>query len=142
MKGSCLCGEVQFELNLDNINMYQCHCEQCRKQTGTASSCGAVVKEESFSWLSGESCVSKWEKSTGFTSHFCNVCGSSVPNKFRGNPFYWVPVGALDSENIATVANLFLCEKANWSNVISSENSYETKPSIESLVSMLVNNNA
>lgn len=142
MKGSCLCSEIQFELKLDQINIYQCHCEQCRKQTGTASSCGAVIKEDLFFWLSGENNVGRWEKETGFTSHFCKTCGSSVPNKFRGNPYYWVPVGSLDSENVVTVANLFVCEKSKWSNVSSEVNSYETRPPVESLVQLLIGEDA
>lgn len=138
MNGSCLCGDVRYELKLDHINMYQCHCEQCRKQTGTASSCGTVVKEERFVWLTGEKNIGVWEKDSGFTSHFCRSCGSSVPNKFRGYPYYWIPVGTLDSANVVTVANLYSCEKARWSNVVSGVNSYETKPSIKSLVKLLV----
>ncbi|AWB65381.1 hypothetical protein C2869_02515 [Saccharobesus litoralis] len=141
MKGACLCGDVQFELSLTSINMYQCHCEQCRKQTGTASSCGTVVTEDSFHWLCGEQKISQWHKSTGFTSHFCQTCGSSVPNKFRGHPFYWVPVGSLDHPNVTTVANLFLCEKVEWSNVNSADNAYDTKPSIESLMDILIADN-
>jgi len=119
------------------MKIYQCHCEQCRKQTGTASSCGAVVKVENFKWLSNTSPISTWEKGSGFTSHFCSVCGSSVPNEFRGNPFYWVPVGLVEDGEIETVANLFVCEKINWSNVNSKINPYSKKPEIHELVKLL-----
>ncbi len=134
-----MCGEVQFALNVDRISMYQCQCEECRKQSGTASSCGTVVKEAKFNWLSGENSVRAWEKESGFSSHFCSHCGSSTPNKFRNEPFYWVPVGSLDCQNVVTTANLFTCEKANWSNVDSGTNPYDTKPTIEHLVQLLAN---
>lgn len=62
MKGACLFGAVEFELNKDLVNMYQCHCEQCRKQTGTASSCGTVVEVALFNWLSGEKDIGSWGK--------------------------------------------------------------------------------
>lgn len=141
MNGSCLCGSIKFEINTDTLRMYQCHCEQCRKQTGTASSCGSVVTEGKFAWLCGETKVKRWTKNSGFTSHFCSNCGSSVPNKFRGQPYYWVPVGLVESDKIETVANIYTCEKVSWSNVSSLVNSYETKPDIESMVKLLCEQN-
>lgn len=141
MKGSCLCGEVRFELSLRRLGMFQCHCELCRKQGGTASSCGAVVEQQSFHWLSGEHSIGKWEKNSGFTSHFCRQCGSSVPNQFRDSSLYWIPAGLLDGSNITTVANLFVCEKAEWSNVVSTANAYQTKPGVESLIPLLLKEN-
>lgn len=137
MKGSCLCGTIEFELLNNRIKIYQCHCDLCRKQTGTASSCGSVIPEKSFKWLSGLSAITKWEKESGFTSHFCSKCGSPVPNKFRDNPFYWVPVGTVDSENIEVVANIFVGEKTKWSNVSSSVNSFDGRPKVEELVKLL-----
>lgn len=138
MKGSCLCGRIQFKLGLDSINMYQCHCEQCRKQTGTASSCGGVVCQTKFSWLSGIEDISQWEKPTGFSSHFCRHCGSSVPNKFREGEYYWVPIGLIDSACVKTVANIYVCERESWSNVDAGINQFSTKPAIEDLVQLLV----
>lgn len=34
--GSCLCGEVTFEIEGDFEDFYLCHCERCRKDTGSA----------------------------------------------------------------------------------------------------------
>lgn len=140
MIGSCLCGSVKFEVKLDHLKIYQCHCSLCRKQTGAASSCGSVIDIEKFEWLLGEDNISKWVKETGFTSHFCSTCGSSVPNKFRGNPFYWVPAGLMDSQNIEVVANIFVCEAAKWSQVSTSINPHETRPEIKNLIELLSGN--
>ncbi|WP_189418929.1 GFA family protein [Cellvibrio zantedeschiae] len=137
MIGSCLCGAVTFNVKFDSLKAYQCHCSLCRKQTGAASSCGTVVHVNKFEWLSGESNISAWVKSTGYTSHFCSSCGSSVPNKFRGNPYYWVPAGLMDSENIEVVANIFVCDVASWSQVSTSINPYETRPEVENLIAQL-----
>lgn len=137
MNGSCLCGSIKFEINSDSLNMYQCHCEQCRKQTGTASSCGSIVPEEKFTWVYGKSKIRKWEKESGFTSHFCSDCGSSVPNKFREQPYYWIPVGLIDKGKIHTVANLFISEKPDWSNLKSETNHFQTKPNIQIMLKLL-----
>lgn len=137
MEGSCLCGDIKFEINIDMLRMYQCHCEQCRKQTGTASSCGSVVTQDQFSWTSGESSITKWEKDSGFTSHFCSKCGSSVPNKFRGEPFYWIPVGLVNSNKVQTVANIFTNEKVTWSHVDSLIHPHNKKPAIKTMIKLL-----
>ncbi len=137
MKGSCLCGTVQFKINLEKLKIYQCHCEQCRKQSGTASSCGSVVDSSKFAWLSGLESISKWVKPTGFTSHFCSTCGSPVPNEFREMPYYWIPAGLLDSDEIEIVANLYVCESTPWGSVSTDVNPFETKPDLNALVTLL-----
>lgn len=140
MIGSCLCGVVKFDAKVDALKVYQCHCSLCRKQTGTAASCGSVVHVDNFEWLSGEVNISKWVKNSGFTSHFCSTCGSSVPNKFRGNPYYWVPAGLIDSPNIEVVANIFVCEGTAWSQVSANINPHETRPEVKSLIELLCDN--
>jgi len=140
MLGSCLCGTVKFKLQIDKLTFYQCHCEQCRKQSGTASSCGSVVKSENFEWLSNTDSISTWEKDSGFTSHFCSTCGSSVPNQFRAHPFYWIPVGLVEDGEHEIVANIFTCEKAIWSHVDSQINPYPKRPEIQELLEMLCGN--
>lgn len=142
MNGSCLCGAVEFEAKVDRLRIYQCHCSLCKKQTGTASSCGSIIHSDDLVWVSGESNISKWEKSTGFTSHFCSTCGSSVPNKFRGRPYYWVPAGLIEGDDIEVVANIFVCEAAKWSNVSTDVNPFETRPDIEELIELLREKNA
>lgn len=137
MRGTCLCGTVAFELQVEKLKIYQCHCSLCRRQSGTASSFGAVLSEEKFTWISGLASIRTWEKDTGFTSHFCSSCGSSVPNKFKGRPFYWVPAGLVESDAIETAANVFVSDKPRWSNVASHVNPYATRPDVEELLELL-----
>lgn len=137
MIGSCLCGAVKFNAKVDTLKVYQCHCSLCRKQTGTASSCGTVVHIKNFEWLSGETNISKWVRDAGFTSHFCSSCGSSVPNQFRGNPYYWIPAGLMDSQDIEVVANIFVCDVAQWSQVSTNINPHETRMEVEALIELL-----
>lgn len=128
MQGSCLCGAVAFDIQTDTINAYQCHCSLCRKQSGTASNLATIIENDSFRWLTDTSPIKTWQKDTGFTSSFCGLCGSPVPNQLRDLPYTWVPVGCLESQSInkqvnsvqgddepiAIVAHLCVQSKASW----------------------------
>lgn len=137
MHGSCLCGAVQFKVKLDRLKVYQCHCSLCRKQTGTAASSGSIVPTHHLEWLGGENFISRWVKDSGFTSHFCRVCGSSVPNQFRGNAYYWVPAGLIDDGNLEVSVNIFTCDAVGWSQVDRRINPYESRPDVETMLALL-----
>ena len=83
MIGKCNCGSVSFEVTGNAPALYHCYCTLCQKQGGTAYNAATIVFSKIFTWLSGEPSVQKWKKDTGFSSHFCNACGSPVPNTFK-----------------------------------------------------------
>ena len=68
MHGSCLCGAITFEVSGSLPQLYQCHCSLCRKQGGATSNTATLVQAENFRWLSGESRISSYYKSTGIHS--------------------------------------------------------------------------
>jgi hypothetical protein len=139
MKGSCLCGSVEFEVKGLSGNMYQCHCKLCRKQGGSSSNSGTVVPVKQFTWLKGQSSVKTWVKETGFTSCFCESCGSPVPNRLRKLEYYWVPIGGLEGGEFNIVANLYLDSKAPWALVSPDGEHYETMPEVKEFIDMLGN---
>ena len=38
LMGSCLCGQVRFEVTEPPVSASYCHCTRCQKRTGTAAS--------------------------------------------------------------------------------------------------------
>ena len=115
MRGKCLCGLVEFEVEGTLPRLYQCHCALCRKQGGSSSNTATIVNAENFRWLSGQEPISSWVKDTGYRSDFCSKCGSPVPNPLRSSPYYWVPVGLLDDDQqLEIAAHLFVGSKAPW----------------------------
>ncbi|EKB35842.1 GFA family protein [Acinetobacter baumannii] len=94
--GSCLCHKVKFSVACEIKTVYHCHCSLCRKQTGTGANAATLVKENQFNWLIGKEYVATYKKETGFTSSFCNRCGSPVPNKINGTNYMWIPLGLLE----------------------------------------------
>ncbi|SFN07277.1 GFA family protein [Marinobacter pelagius] len=115
MNGKCLCGEVQFEIQSDLPNLYQCHCSLCRKATGSAANAATFVHQQNFRWLSGQDRITSFRKPTGYRSDFCSVCGSPVPNQLRGAELVWIPAGLLEENFDAAVnVHLHLDSAAAW----------------------------
>ena len=48
MKGSCLCGNIVYEISGPIIGINYCHCMQCRKAGGSAFGTSAAVQREGF----------------------------------------------------------------------------------------------
>src|SRR5262245_45959705 len=52
--GSCLCGAVRFEIAGDFEHFYLCHCQHCRKDTGSAHAANLFSSKASLKWLAGQ----------------------------------------------------------------------------------------
>jgi hypothetical protein len=138
LRGSCLCGEVAFEVQGPYPKLYQCHCALCRKQGGSVSNTGLIVAADKFRWASGEEGIGKWQLSTGFRSYFCAHCGATVPNPLRDTGYVWVPAGALDEEGPLEVgAQLFLESKMTCDRPRADGLQYDTAPSLVELIAIL-----
>ena len=138
LAGSCLCGVVRFAVSGPFPKLYQCHCSLCRKQGGSVSNTGLIVSADKFRWICGEDRIGQWQRSSGFRSHFCEVCGSTAPNMLRDTGFVWVPAGALDeTAGLEIAAQLFLESKMHGDLPRSDGLQYETAPDLRELVAIL-----
>jgi hypothetical protein len=138
LHGSCLCGAVRFAIEGPFPQLYQCHCSLCRKQGGSVSNTGLIVRATRFRWLKGEGNIGKWQRSTGFRSHFCSRCGAPVPNPLRETGYVWVPSGLLDGdEPLAIGAQLYLGSKATWARVPDEGLHFDEAPPMAELVALL-----
>src|SRR5882672_11159161 len=111
-RGSCLCGEVAYEIEGPLEHAHHCHCTYCRKAHGTPYATGAMTRERR--WLRGERSIARYESSPGFHRWFCARCGSPVP----GDPFRswtFVPFGTLDGDpEVRPAFHMFVASKAPW----------------------------
>ncbi|MDN5280375.1 MAG: hypothetical protein PWR01_4340 [Clostridiales bacterium] len=115
-RGSCLCGEIKFEIEGDFDNFYLCHCKWCRKDSGSAHAANLFSSSAKLKWISSEDKVSKFTlPSTQHSKSFCSICGSALPNLQMEGRLLVVPAGSLDSDlSIKPNAHLFVSRKANW----------------------------
>jgi hypothetical protein len=111
--GSCLCGDVAWEIATAPAWMTHCHCSLCRKAHGTAFSTFAGVPASAFRWARGESGVRSFASSDVLSRTFCGRCGSKLPVSWRD--VVHVPVGTLDGDLAARPRrHLFTGSKAPW----------------------------
>jgi hypothetical protein len=138
MRGSCLCGDVRFEIAGPFPKLYQCHCSLCRKQGGSVSNTGLIVAADTFRWLAGESAIGKWQRATGFRSYFCLRCGCPVPNPLRDTGYVWVPSGLLDDDGPLEIgAQLFTDSRASWDRSSGPGQHFETAPDLLEVIELL-----
>jgi hypothetical protein len=118
MKGSCVCGQIILQITAQINKLYQCHCNLCQKQTGTAAATACFINSEHFKWVAGADKITLYTKDSGYCSAFCSCCGALVPNIFRKANKMWVPAGALDGKLITRVTeHIFVANKAAWDEI-------------------------
>jgi hypothetical protein len=113
--GSCLCGQVQFEIAGDFEGFFLCHCSRCRKQTGSAHASNLFSKSAGLKWISGQEHVRTFHlEGTRFQKSFCESCGAVLPTLHESGRLL-VPAGCLDSElGMKPNAHIFMESRASW----------------------------
>ena len=115
-RGSCLCGAVRFEVSGDFERFYLCHCEYCRKDTGSAHAANLFSSTAHLQWICGESRVTFFDlPSTRHAKCFCSICGSALPSTQANGKLLVVPAGSLDSDvPVRPDAHVFVSSRAAW----------------------------
>jgi hypothetical protein len=114
MTGSCLCGQVAWEVDGGFELMSHCHCSMCRKKHGTAFATYVAAPEGAFRWLRGGDRITRYESSPGFIRPFCPRCGSTVPGDAHDGRVF-MPAGCLDGDpGVRPLAHIFVASKAPW----------------------------
>ena len=104
-RGSCHCGAVRFEAELDlSQGASRCNCSICTKVGGT----GMVVKPDAFRLLSGAEHLGEYRVGASPNSRsFCRHCGVHVFGKGDvpqlGGAFASVNVNCLDGVELSTL---------------------------------------
>lgn len=116
IEGGCLCGATRFAIENDFAFLLFCHCEQCRKLSGSAMAANLFSTTRSLTWLRGEAHVTNFRHpERQFSRAFCNRCGSALPFEGTSGRFVIVPAGALEgAPQVAKRAEVFTCERADW----------------------------
>ncbi len=118
VRGSCLCGTIQFEIDGRMSEVGHCHCSVCRKASGTGSTTALLTATRSFRWVSGEDAIRSWKRESGWTHAFCTTCGSPAPHPHENGKIVHIPAGILDDDpGVAVHHHIFVGSKAAWEEI-------------------------
>lgn len=116
MLGSCLCGEVRYEITGELQEMHHCHCSRCRKAHGAPFGTYAGVARTDFRILGAEASVRSFRSSAQVERSFCARCGSNL--SFRSDALpdtLWIAAGSFDeTPPIRPSFHIFVDSKADW----------------------------
>ena len=127
--GSCLCGEVRYEVSGPFSMMGHCHCSICRKHHGAMFATFVAVPGANFRWLAGEKSVRSYESSPGGSRSFCRVCGSVTPLQLPQLDIVFLPAGNLQGDLDARPENhIFVKSKAPWHEITDRLPQYDEYP--------------
>ena len=97
--GRCQCGQVRYRCAGEPLELYVCHCTNCRAQSASAFGISFIVPAASVQLLAGSPEYHGWNTDSGGRSNgaFCPNCGSRLWHEDAG-PGEWISIkgGSLD----------------------------------------------
>lgn len=111
MKGSCNCGACRFEITGKVWGVSNCHCGQCRKQSGNVWA-SAVVEKTDIEIIGDV----KWYASSDSAKRgFCAACGCTLFWKHNEETSMSFSLGAIDGPTgLRIEKHIFVADKGDY----------------------------
>ena len=103
VEGRCLCGHVSYEYRGTIGSAGYCHCEDCRRCTGSAFNVSVRFDLADFHIAGGQPkrFTKRADSGNELTRHFCPECGSPIYTSSPRHPeFVYVKAGTLDDPSV------------------------------------------
>lgn len=131
--GQCLCGNVKYTIKSAPQRMAQCHCNDCKRSSGTGHISNAFFKKEDVK-INGQtsSYDSLTDSGSTLTRHFCPTCGSRIfgTNSTAKN-MIGISAGTLDDSSWFNPDFIvYNKRKANWDFMDVSIPTFEAMPPV------------
>lgn len=129
IRGSCLCGDVRYEIDGEIERIGHCHCSMCRKAHGAAFGTYGRVDKRVFRFVSGEDRVRSYRSSPEVTRTFCDRCGATLQFVHDRSSHLGVAVGTLDDDpGVRPSYHIWTSAKAPWHEIEDDLWSHPTEP--------------
>ena len=116
--GSCHCGNISYEADVDPNKVYICHCADCQSISGSPFRWAVSISSENFQLLSGEPKVYKKRSDSGGISHqiFCPECASPLysTSPSDGPQFYNLRLGTARQRDQLSPKTEVWCRSAQY----------------------------
>ena len=87
LSGGCACGAIRYECSVEPVLMFNCHCRDCQRASGSAYAAIVVVPKAAVQ-VRGDPRYHKIIGGAGkaIERGFCSTCGSHVTDKLERLP--------------------------------------------------------
>ena len=119
IEGSCHCGAITYEAEVDPAMSRICHCSDCQTMSGAPYRAIVVAKEEDFHILSGEPkiYVKTAESGNKRAQGFCGECGTALfaTSVGEGPKIYGLRLGAIKQrDQIRPTGQIWTSSEQSW----------------------------
>ncbi len=120
--GSCLCGSVIFEISKAVGPFEICHCNRCRKVSGSNDMAAIGVLGADYQLTAGADLIRTYQapilyEGPPYETYFCISCGSPTPPP-SPSEFFEIPAGLLDSDpGIKPDKHIFVEFTPDWDSI-------------------------
>lgn len=130
--GGCFCGKIRYKVNAEPHRIHNCHCDNCRKVTGSAFATNIFVDENDLVIIQGEPKSHAHTADSGNTlvKEFCANCGSQLFGHGTGRPGVKnIKVGSIDDARfVQPIANLYVKKALPYSYIDRSIDCFDGMP--------------
>ncbi|MGJ8528122.1 GFA family protein [Maritalea sp.] len=129
--GKCLCGAVTYQVDGQPVVVAQCHCDECRRLSGTGHTIGAMFPIAAVT-MNGKLNEFRYQsdKESAVTKSFCGKCGSPIFGTNSRTPDHLtLSLGSMDDATELDVqVVIFERDKKHWDQLGPDVMSFATQP--------------
>jgi hypothetical protein len=113
--GQCLCHKIQFEVEIEEQAVFNCHCSRCRVSHGAAFATQVLANANSLNFITGKEFLQEYRGAQAIRA-FCRHCGSRLMNYSPdGTSYLSIAVSALvEQEHLSPIGECYVLEKLNF----------------------------
>jgi hypothetical protein len=123
---------MKFAITAEPLTVYACHCNACKKQSGSAFGMAIVAAADSVEMLAGTPKVYVKTAQSGRSAEcdFCPECGNRLFHRLGPDaPIVLVKTGVLDdAKGLAPVVHLWTEEMDGWVSIPEDAVQYPEQP--------------
>jgi hypothetical protein len=132
-EASCLCGGINLSYSGVIGPANYCHCEDCRRVTGSAFNIGVRVERKNLKIrAASELRTFKYISGNGgeIQRCFCGTCGSPILTLHPAKPeFAWVKAGIINNPEVVKPAyEIWTKDEVSWAAITVFESYEESRP--------------
>ena len=129
--GGCMCGAIRYAVSGEIVRMVNCHCDDCRKNTGAAFATNLFFDEKDVKVTAGETRSFEHTSDAGNRKikEFCPTCGSQLFSSTIGRPLKSIKVGSIDDASfVKPTANLYCKRALPFSHIAEETKNFDEMP--------------